>query len=214
MDSNLFLCPMCGRIVEEHVVGRGPLVCCGNVMIKLTPNSTGFPEDHAPRVYPEGDETVIEVGLVPHEMNEESSILWLEVIKDDRRSREYLGLMSRPEASFSKLNAPFRVRILCSKHGLWEFFHEPVRLEVSEAALKAIERYNSLRGRESLANIVDLTNEVIKVEFSGNFCRTCGFYDYFEDFRQILEEFGVRCEVEAIEETGEGAFVTYSIKRG
>lgn len=213
MSSRFLFCPACGRIVEEHVTGRGPLICCGSSMVELIPNSLGSPEDHAPRVYPEEDGMSIEVGLVPHEMREESRILWLEIIKDgSRHVREYLRFTKRPEASFSKLNTPFKVRILCSKHGLWEFSHEPVRLEVSEAVSKAIERYNSLRGRESLASIVDINEKLIKVEFSGNFCRTCGFYDYFEDFRQLLEELGLKSKIGSIEETEEGAFVTYAIE--
>lgn len=166
-----------------------------------------------PRVYSEEDEMIIEVGLVPHDMKEEIRILWIEIAKDKlQRMREYLDFSGRPEASFRKLDGPFTIRVLCSRHGLWEFPYEPVKLEISKAVLKAIDKYNSLRGRESFATIVQFTDKMIKVEFAGNLCRTCGFYDYFEDFRQLLEELGVRSKIEAVEETSEGAFVTYSVE--
>ncbi|MEM0017336.1 MAG: desulfoferrodoxin family protein [Candidatus Korarchaeum sp.] len=214
MGTSKFLyCPSCGRIVEEHIPRESPLICCGKSMTQLTPNSIGFSEDHMPRVYLDEGEMIIEVGLVPHDMNEGSRILWIEVAKDGaRRAREYLDLMSRPEASFRKLDGPFIIRVMCSKHGLWEHKYEPANLEISEAVLKAIDKYNSLRGRESIATILQVTDKTIKVEFSGNFCRTCGFYDYFEDFRQLLEEFGVKSKLEVIEEDDEGAFVTYSLE--
>ncbi|MCS7102528.1 MAG: desulfoferrodoxin family protein [Candidatus Korarchaeum sp.] len=210
--SNFLLCSVCGRIVEEHVSGRGPLTCCGRIMTQLTPNSSGFPEDHTPRVYLENGEIIIEVGLVPHDMKDENRILWVEIAKDgSQRIREYLGSLSRPEASFRRLEGSFFIRVLCSKHGLWEYLYEPIKLEVSEAVSKAVDKYNSLRGEESSANIVYINNKTIKVEFTGSFCKTCGFYDYFEDFRQLLEEFGVKSSLISIDELEEGALVTYSI---
>lgn len=214
MGTSVFLlCTICGRIVEEHVAGRGPLSCCGREMVQLTPNSRGPPEDHTPRVYPEESGVVIEVGLIPHDMNERNRILWVEVIKEgSQRLRYYLDFSLRPEASFRKLDAPFTIRALCSEHGLWEYSHEPIELEVSEAVMRAVDKYNSLRGRESFAIATHVTEKMVKIEFSGNFCRTCGFFDYFEDFRQILEEFGVKSTIKSIEELDEGAFVTYSIE--
>ncbi|RDD53709.1 MAG: hypothetical protein BA066_03045 [Candidatus Korarchaeota archaeon NZ13-K] len=211
--SRFFRCPVCGRIVEEHLPGRGPLICCGVEMMELLPNSGDTLEEHLPRVYSEGNEIVIEVGIVPHDMNEENRILWVEVVKEgSHRVRSYLDFSRRPEASLVGMNGPFKVRVLCSKHGVWEYLHEPVRLELSEAVSRALDKYNSLRGRESQACVVSLSDDSIRVEFSGNFCRTCGFYDYFEDLRQLLEEFGVKSRIRSIEEFEDGAFVTYSIE--
>ena len=52
----------------------------------------------------------------------------------------------------------------------------------------------------------------ILVEFTGSFCETCGFYDYFDDFRILLEDdFGLKTDTKKIEEIHEGAVVEFVI---
>ena len=215
-ESTILVCPSCGRIVEEHLKGGGPLICCGREMIKLDPNSQSeFMEEHKPRVYSRDDEIIIEVGMIPHEMEGRNRILWIEVIGSGFNScRVNLRKGRAPEASFRGISPPFRIKILCSKHGLWEFTYEPMELELSDSVFRAIEKYNSLRGRESVVNVLEINERYVRVEFTGNFCRTCGFYDYFEDFRQLLEEFGIKSVIRSIEEIGEGAIVVYELEGG
>ncbi len=207
-------CERCGRIIEEHVEGRGPILCCNDEMRVLVPNeSPELLEEHRPRIYHE-DGILVEIGSIPHEMNESSRIIWVEIMKGDgSRIRRYLEEGKSPEASFGEIDGDIEIRILCSKHGLWIFEHKTAKLDTMEAVRKAVERFNELRGRESSARILEISGESIIVEFTGNFCRTCGFYDYFEDLRLLMEDYNVRTSIRAIEEFEDGSIVTYSIER-
>jgi superoxide reductase len=207
-------CERCGRVIEEQVEGGGPITCCNEEMKVLVPNeSPELLEEHRPRIYHD-DGILVEVGSIPHEMNESSRIMWVEIVKEDgSRIRRYLEGEKRPEASFGRIEGGIEIRILCSKHGLWIFEHKTAKLDVVEAVRKAVERFNELRGRESSARILEISGESIVVEFTGNFCRTCGFYDYFEDLRILMEDYNVRTSIKVIEEFEDGSIVTYSIER-
>lgn len=74
---------------------------------------------------------------------------------------------------------------------------------------KAVNEYNKYRSSEVTAKIVSMSGKSIKIEFSGPYCRSCGFYDYFDDFRYTLEDLGIKSSVDEIEETEEGVFVTF-----
>jgi len=47
------------------------------------------------------------------------------------------------------------------------------------------------------------------IEFKGTFCYTCGFYDYFDDFKILLEEHGLRVRIVGVNEFSEGAIVKF-----
>jgi len=56
-----------------------------------------------------------------------------------------------------------------------------------------------------------MNEEAFKMEFTGTFCYTCGFHDYFEDYQVLLEEKGLKTKITEIEETDEGAFVKFEL---
>ena len=76
---------------------------------------------------------------------------------------------------------------------------------------KAVEEFNKYRAPEAVAKLLALNEESFKIEFTGPFCRACGFYDYFDDFKIFLEEIGSKTEISQIEETKNGAIVTFKI---
>lgn len=65
---------------------------------------------------------------------------------------------------------------------------------------KAIEKYNKYRSPEATARLIYYQRDKFLVEFSGYFCLTCGYYDYFEDLIYILKEMGLKAKIEKIEE--------------
>jgi superoxide reductase len=77
---------------------------------------------------------------------------------------------------------------------------------------KKIEEYNKYRTPEVIARLRSIDTGNFKIEFSGHFCYTCGFYDYFDDFRFLLEELKVKAEITEIEEIDEGAVVTFALE--
>lgn len=76
---------------------------------------------------------------------------------------------------------------------------------------KAAREYNKYRSPEVTANIVLVDEKSIKIEFTGPYCVTCGFYDYFDDFRYTLEDLGIKSSMDEIIETEKGAVVTFLV---
>jgi len=76
----------------------------------------------------------------------------------------------------------------------------------------AIREYNRYRSPEAKARIAFAKDDRLKVEFTGSFCSTCGYYDYFDDLKTLLEEKGLRNDITNIDETDEGAVVEFSLE--
>jgi len=75
----------------------------------------------------------------------------------------------------------------------------------------AIEEYNKYRSPEAKARLISINEMDLKIEFTGTFCHTCGFYDYFDDYKILLEEKGLKTKITEIEEIDEGANVKFEI---
>lgn len=88
-------------------------------------------------------------------------------------------------------------------------------LSITQVIDNAINEYNKYRVPEVKAELISFQDESLVLEFDGSFCTTCGYYDYFEDFRFLLEhEFGLDAKITEIEETPEGAIVEFSVSKG
>lgn len=78
--------------------------------------------------------------------------------------------------------------------------------DLGEKINQALEKYNLFRSPESVAKLIKLEEDKIVVEFSGNFCKTCGACDWVEDFKYALEDFDVETDlVEYIEPENDDA---------
>lgn len=83
-----------------------------------------------------------------------------------------------------------------------------------EAVVEAVERFNRYHGAEARARVVEWLEDGFLAEFEGGFCLTCGFYDYFEDLAQLVEELGYRVGAVRVEERESVALVEYRVLRG
>jgi hypothetical protein len=75
----------------------------------------------------------------------------------------------------------------------------------------AIREYNKYHSPEATAKLISMNEGFFKIEFTGSFCQTCGFYDYFDDYKILLEEKGLNVDVFEIIEIDEGAVVTLQV---
>ena len=73
----------------------------------------------------------------------------------------------------------------------------------------AIEEYNKDRSPEAKAKLISIDEKAFKIEFTGSFCNTCGFYDYFDDYKIILEDRGLKSRITQIKEIEKGAIVDF-----
>jgi len=91
-----------------------------------------------------------------------------------------------------------------------------VVVSLSERLLKIIKKvikeYNKYRSPEVTARLIDIEDNFFKVEFGGSFCYTCGFYDYFDDFKILLEDNGLKTNITEIKKFDEGAIVKFVVK--
>jgi superoxide reductase len=120
--SGIYKCMVCGNVVEVAVNGQGTLVCCGQDM-KLMDEKTkeGAGEKHLPVVEQTGDKILVKIGSVPHPMDPDHWIQFIEVFtKDGFILRKDLNPGDKPEAVFNVLKSNVKlVREFCNKHGLW-----------------------------------------------------------------------------------------------
>ena len=85
---------------------------------------------------------------------------------------------------------------------------------IKELVVLALTEFNKWHGVEAVAELVKLEDPSIIVELSGPFCRTCGFYDYFDDLKLEIEKvLGKPLETAKVDSGGaEHYLVTYKMK--
>ena len=116
----VYKCEICGNIVEVLQAGEGQLVCCGQPMVLLKPKTDDQgKEKHVPVVEEESQGIKIKVGSVPHPMEENHYIKWLEVITEKGVQKNFLKPGESPEAHFAIKDTILEVRDYCNIHGLW-----------------------------------------------------------------------------------------------
>lgn len=117
----IYKCSVCGNIVEVVHGGAGQLVCCGRPMENMVAKSSDQgQEKHVPVIEKANGGIRVRIGSVPHPMEEDHFIEWVEVLVDGKSYRQFLSPGQAPEAVFAVEGTSVAVREHCNKHGLWE----------------------------------------------------------------------------------------------
>ena len=122
-EKKFFICKHCGNTIGFIYNSGAPLVCCGEEMMELTPNTTdASTEKHVPVITVDGNKVVVEIGSVPHPMTEEHYISWVYIQTKKGGQRKELFPNSEPHVGFvltedDKLES---VYAYCNLHGLWK----------------------------------------------------------------------------------------------
>jgi superoxide reductase len=118
----VYKCNICGNIVEVLHEGGGTLVCCAQDMVLFEEKKEEEGnEKHLPVVKVEGNKVIVEVGSVPHPMEDVHYIEWIEVINGEESQKVFLKPGQEPKVEFTFENiGQLRVREYCNLHGLWE----------------------------------------------------------------------------------------------
>ncbi|MHC4638619.1 MAG: desulfoferrodoxin [Planctomycetota bacterium] len=117
----IYKCTACGNIVEVVHAGTGQLVCCGQPMEKLDEKTAdAATEKHVPVIEKVAGGIMVKVGSVPHPMQQEHYIEWIEIIADGKAYRQFLKPSDAPEAIFNIEAGQITARELCNVHGLWK----------------------------------------------------------------------------------------------
>ena len=120
--NQIYKCSVCGNIVEVVHTGVGTLVCCGKDMILQEENTVdASKEKHVPVIEETENGIKVKIGSVPHPMETEHYIEWIEIINGDKAARHFLKPGDAPEAEFKiKKSEGLIVREYCNLHGLWK----------------------------------------------------------------------------------------------
>ena len=121
MTTKFYKCEMCGNVVVKLVDSKVPIVCCGQKMQELVPNTVDASnEKHVPVVTRLDNNTIkVEVGSVAHPMTEEHHIAFVYVETD--KGGVKVDLSDKPEAVIALDDAkPIAVYEYCNLHGLWK----------------------------------------------------------------------------------------------
>ena len=120
-QKQVYVCNVCGNMVEVVRVGGGTLACCGQPMTLLEENTTdAAQEKHVPVIERAGDEIKVAVGSVAHPMADDHFIEWVEVLQGDIVMRRFLKPGDAPEATFPCTSEGATARAYCNLHGLWK----------------------------------------------------------------------------------------------
>lgn len=117
----IYKCEICGNVVEVMHEGKGELVCCGQPMKYLEENTfEASKEKHIPVIKKEGENIIVEVGSIPHPMEEKHYIEFIELIADGIRHIAMLNPGMEPKAIFKCKGEKLEARIYCNIHGVWK----------------------------------------------------------------------------------------------
>lgn len=120
-QKQVYKCNICGNIVEVLHAGVGQLVCCGQPMELLVERTEDVgKEKHVPVIEKTETGIRVKVGSIPHPMEENHYIEWIEVIADGVIYRRFLNPGDKPEAGFEIVAENITVREYCNVHGLWK----------------------------------------------------------------------------------------------
>lgn len=119
--AKFYVCSHCGNLVGVIHDAGVPLMCCGQKMDPLVPNTVeASGEKHLPVVTVEPGKVKVNVGSAAHPMVEEHSIQWVYLETDQGGQRKALNPGDAPEVTFAlDQEKPLRVYAYCNLHGLW-----------------------------------------------------------------------------------------------
>ncbi len=123
MEMKFYICRHCGNIIAYAKNSGVSVVCCGEKMQELVPNTTdASQEKHVPVITREDDKVVVTIGSVEHPMTDEHWIEWIGLQTKQGNQRKFLKPGDAPKACFriccdDEVEAAYAY---CNLHGLWK----------------------------------------------------------------------------------------------
>ena len=123
MDVKFFRCRHCGNIIAYVHSSGVKVICCGEPMQELIPDTTdAAQEKHVPVVEVSGNKVTVTVGSVEHPMTPEHYIQWICLQTKQGNQRKELAPGQKPVACFTLCEGDEVVAAFeyCNLHGLWK----------------------------------------------------------------------------------------------
>ena len=122
-ELKFYICKHCGNIIAFAKASGVPVICCGEPMSELIPNTTDASvEKHVPVVTLEEGKVVVKIGEAAHPMTEAHYIEWIAIQTKNGNQRKALSPGDEPKAEFPLLPGDEVIQTLayCNLHGLWK----------------------------------------------------------------------------------------------
>lgn len=122
-NQGFYVCKHCGNIIRMVKNSGVPVICCGEPMSKLVPNTVeAATEKHIPVVSVNSNVVTVNVGENQHPMTSEHLIEWIAVVTEKGEYIRCLTADDEPTAIFtlSDNETVQEVFAFCNLHGLWQ----------------------------------------------------------------------------------------------
>ena len=122
-DLKFYVCTHCGNLIETIHSSGFPMICCGEPMKELVPNTVeAAGEKHKPVIAVEGSTVTVTVGSVAHPMTDAHLIQWVVLETEQGVQRKTLTADAEPKAVFALAEGDKVVAAYayCNLHGLWK----------------------------------------------------------------------------------------------
>jgi len=99
------------------------MICCGDEMTELIPGTTDASlEKHVPVITVSGNIVTVEIGSIPHPMEEAHYIQWVYIQSKKGGQRKCLNPGEAPKVSFALTedDEVLAAYEYCNLHGLWK----------------------------------------------------------------------------------------------
>lgn len=123
MEIKYYRCSHCGQIVVKVIDKNIPIVCCGEKMVELIPNSVDAArEKHVPVIEKDGNNVTVKVSTVEHPMLDVHYIEWIVLATNKGVYKRVLSPGEKPVATFIIQDDEEVVAAYehCNLHGLWQ----------------------------------------------------------------------------------------------
>lgn len=123
MEMRFFYCKHCGNIVAYADNKGVPVVCCGETMVELIPNTTdASQEKHVPVIIVDGNKVTVRIGSTDHPMVPNHYIEWVSLKTRLGNQRKALEPNTDPSVCFMLCPGDEVVAAYayCNLHGLWK----------------------------------------------------------------------------------------------
>lgn len=183
MKAKFYICRHCGNIINFAEQSGVPVICCGEKMQELVPNTTeSSNEKHLPVIHVVGQQVIVNVGSVAHPMTAEHYIKW--ICLQTRQGIQIKNIQpgGNPGVIFTinEEDEAEAAYAFCNLHGLWATElpkTEPAPEEGGNYVIckcKNVTYFDLLNAIESHSNLTDIENLFSVMQNDVKFSTGCG----------------------------------------
>lgn len=121
-EKKFFVCKHCGNLVGFVKNAGVKIICCGEAMAELVPNTVeASQEKHLPVIKVDGNIVTVEIGSAAHPMEEKHWIDWVYILTAKGGQRKCLVPGDAPVVKFALVDDEIVAAFAhCNIHGLWK----------------------------------------------------------------------------------------------